>query len=125
MTDIILQWLLTSASARFLCALKTVTFVFHITGFFSIGYRGSVFKYVSKFSCIWLKQIMELSTVVGIQIYGGPGSLSLDFKIWPITFQGSGPSGPIHFSREKSHFSLIKNIHLTASLRTPQNRKYM
>ena len=24
----------------------------------------------------------------GLQIYGGPGSLSHDFKIWPITFQG-------------------------------------
>ena len=28
----------------------------------------------------------------GLQIYGGPGSLSHDFKIWPITFQGSEPS---------------------------------
>ena len=28
----------------------------------------------------------------GLQIYGGPGSLSHDFKIWPITFQGSGPT---------------------------------
>ena len=28
----------------------------------------------------------------GLQIYGGPGSLSHDFKIWPIIFQGSGPS---------------------------------
>ena len=55
-----------------------------------------------------------------IQIYGGPGSLSHDFKIWPITFQGSGPSGPILFSCEKN-LNLIKNIHLTASLRTPQN----
>ena len=38
--------------------------------------------------------------VVGIadlQIYGGPGSLSHDFKIWPITFQGRGPSKPIKF----------------------------
>ena len=34
----------------------------------------------------------------GLQIYGGPRSLSHDFKIWPITFQGSGPSGPILFS---------------------------
>ena len=34
----------------------------------------------------------------GLQIYGGPGSLSHDFKIWPITFQGCGPSGPILFS---------------------------
>ena len=42
--------------------------------------------------------------VPGLQIYGGPGSLSHDFKIWPITFQGSGPSGPILFNCEK--FSL-------------------
>ena len=28
-----------------------------------------------------------------------------DFKIWPIIFQGSGPSGPILFSCEKSHFN--------------------
>ena len=27
-----------------------------------------------------------------LQTYGGPGSLSHDLKIWPITFQGSGPS---------------------------------
>ena len=53
----------------------------------------------------------------GLQIYFGPGSFSHDFKVWPITFQGSGPSEPILFSCE--------NIHLTVSLRTPQNRKYM
>ena len=54
---------------------------------------------------------------------GGPGSLSHDFKIWPICFQGSGLSGPILFSCEKSHSN--KNIHLTASLQTQQNRKLM
>ena len=37
----------------------------------------------------------------GLQIYGGPGSLSHNFKIWPITFRGRGPSGPILFSCEK------------------------
>ena len=37
----------------------------------------------------------------GLQIYGGRGSLSHDFKICPITFQGSGSSGPILFSCEK------------------------
>ena len=41
------------------------------------------------------------ATSSGLQIYGGPGSLSHDFKIWPITFQDSGPSGPILFSCEK------------------------
>ena len=30
----------------------------------------------------------------GLQIYGRPGSLSHDFKVWSITFQGSRPSGP-------------------------------
>ena len=70
-----------------------------------------------------LKVVGWLLHVTGPQIYGGPGSLSHDFKIWPITFHGSGPSGPILFSCEKSHFN--KNIYLTASLRTPQNWKYM
>ena len=36
-----------------------------------------------------------------LQVYDGPGSLFHDFKIWPIAFQGSGPSGSILFSSEK------------------------
>ena len=55
----------------------------------------------------------------GLQIYGGLGSLSHDFKIWPVAFQGSGHRGPILFSCEKN--LTLKKIHLTASLRTPQN----
>ena len=43
----------------------------------------------------------------GLQIYGGPGPLPHDFKIWPITFQGSGPNGPIPFSCE-NNLTLIK-----------------
>ena len=46
-------------------------------------------------------QLVVSMARTGLQIYGGPGSLSHDFKIWPITFQGSGPSGPILFSCEK------------------------
>ena len=46
------------------------------------------------FIIVWLWE-------TGLQIYGGPGSLSHDFKVWPITFQGSRPSGPIFFSCEK------------------------
>ena len=38
--------------------------------------------------------VIKVSRHSGLQIYGGPGSLSRDFKIWPITFQGSGSSGP-------------------------------
>ena len=56
----------------------------------------------------------------------GPESLSHDFKIWPITFQVSkavGPEDPSVFVVKISHFN--KHIHLTASLRTPQNRKQM
>ena len=56
-----------------------------------------------------------LSTL-GLQIYDGPGLLSHDFKIWPIAFQGSGPTFLVV---KKSHFN--ENIHLTASLRIPQN----
>ena len=36
--------------------------------------------------------------IAGLKINGGPGSLSHDFKICPITFQGSGH---ILFSCEK------------------------
>ena len=37
-----------------------------------------------------------------LKIYGGPRSLSHDFKIWPVTFKGSGPSEPILFTCEKN-----------------------
>ena len=67
-----------------------------------------------------VSRLRELTTLSGLQIYGGPGLLPHDFKIWPITFQGSGP---VLLAVKKSHFN--KNIHLTASLLTPQNRKYM
>ena len=42
-----------------------------------------------------------MHVTAGLKIYSGPGSLFHDFKIWPITFQGSGPSGPILFRCEK------------------------
>ena len=45
--------------------------------------------------------LIIFAVLTGLQIYGGPGSLSHDFKICPITFQGSGPI----FSCEKSHFN--------------------
>ena len=41
-TDVILQWQLTSASVRFPHAFKYMTLLFHITCFFSIGYIGDV-----------------------------------------------------------------------------------
>ena len=42
MTDIILQWQLMSASMLFPYTFKTVTLLFHITQFFSIGYIGEM-----------------------------------------------------------------------------------
>ena len=48
------------------------------------------------------EQKVCLIIVTGLQIYGGPGSLSHDFKIWPITFLGSEPIGIILFSCEKN-----------------------
>ena len=39
-----------------------------------------------------VQQGLYQSTNSGLQIYGGTRSLTHDFKIWPITFQGSGPS---------------------------------
>ena len=47
---------------------------------------------------LWSKFHHDIQPATGLQIYGGPRSLSHDFKIWPITFQGSGP---ILFSCEK------------------------
>ena len=38
MTDVILQWQMTSASVHFPHTFKTVTLFFHLTQFFSIGY---------------------------------------------------------------------------------------
>ena len=48
MTDVILQWTLTSAIARFPRAFKTVTLCF-ITGFFSIDYRRGVIEFILKY----------------------------------------------------------------------------
>ena len=42
MTDVILQLQLISASAHFPHTFKSVTLLFHITQFFSIGYIGEV-----------------------------------------------------------------------------------
>ena len=46
-----------------------------------------------------------MAASAGLQIYGGPGSLSHDFKIWPITFQGSAPVDSSFLVVKKSHFN--------------------
>ena len=43
--------------------------------------------------------------ITDLQIYGGPGSLSHDFKIRPITFQGSGHRGSTLYSCGKSRLN--------------------
>ena len=74
------------------------------------------------YQCVCVLVCMRTAIInAGLQIYGGPGTLPHDFKIWPITFQGSEPSGPILLVVKKSHFNK-KKIHPTASLQTPQNR---
>ena len=60
--------------------------------------------------------------MAGFQIYGGPRSLFHDFKIWPITFYGSGPSEPTLLVVKKSHFDKKYSSYRES---TPQNRKLM
>ena len=81
---------------------------FHIVGNLMLWlmYMLNVLEYTNTCTsmAIWTKLNIIFIGNTGLQIYGGPGSLSHDFKIWPITFQGSGPSGPILFSCEKIYF---------------------
>ena len=69
--------------------------------------------FIRKTLCMWFSVFRVASSSgmcdvyriygnVSLQTYGGPGTLSHVFKIWSITFQGSGPSGPILFICEKS-----------------------
>ena len=53
----------------------------------------------------------------------GPGHCPMISKGGPTLSKAVGPVDQFFLVVKKSHFN--KNIHLTASLRTPQNRKYM
>ena len=44
-------------------------------------------------------------TKAGLQIYSGSGSLSYDFKIWPIIFKAVSPVDPSILVVKKSHFN--------------------
>ena len=59
------------------------------------------FVYLNEFTGTCLSIHSIANSVAGLQVYGGLGSLSHDFEIWPIIFQGSGPIGSILFSFEK------------------------
>ena len=53
----------------------------------------------------------------------GPGQCPMILKYGPSLYEAMGPADPSFLVVKKSHFN--RNIHLTASLLTPQNRKYM
>ena len=55
-----------------------------------------------------------------LQIYGRPGHCPMLSKYGPLLSKAVDPSFLVV---KKSHFN--KNIHLTTSLRTPQNRKFV
>ena len=57
--------------------------------------------------CIWRPVLYGTSS---LQIYGGPGSLSQDFKIWPILSKAVDPVDPSFLYVKKSHEN--KNNHL-------------
>ena len=58
--------------------------------------------------------------ISGLQILVGPGHYPMISKYGPSVSKAVGPSFLVV---KVSHFN--KTIHLIASLRTPQNRKYM
>ena len=53
----------------------------------------------------------------------GPGHCPMISKYGPSLSKAVGPVDPSFLVVKISHFN--KNIHLTASLRAPQNREYM
>ena len=68
------------------------------------------------------KQFLELLTQA-FRFMVGPGHCPMLSKYGPLLSKAVGPVDPSFLVVKKSHFN--KYIHLTASLRIPQNRKYM
>ena len=56
-------------------------------------------------------------------MYGGLGHCPMISKYGLSLSKAVGPVDPSFLAVKKSHLNI--NIHLTTSLRTPQNRKYM
>ena len=61
--------------------------------------------------------------VQGFRFMVGPGHCPIISKYGPSHSKAVGPVDLSFFVVKKFHFN--KNIHLTASLRIPQNRKYI
>ena len=74
---------------------------------------------------------LDASIVPDLQIYGGPGSLSQDFKIWPFTSEAVGPVDPSILVVTKSHFNKtfqctrVYELHKTESTCRPSIQKIM
>ena len=74
---------------------------------------------------------LDASIVPDFQIYGGPGSLSHDFKIWPITSKAVGPVDPFILVVKKSYFNKtfqrtrVYELHKTESTCRPSIQKIM
>ena len=77
---------------------------------------SSMIEYYSRRS-FWVKHNQAFRFMVG------PGHCPMILKYGPSLSKAVGPVDPSFIAVKKSHFN--KNIHHTASLRIPQNRKYM
>ena len=73
--------------------------LFNAIGLYLTDYITDMLSQISKHMQSGI--LTMASALAGLQIYGGPGPLSHDFKIWSITFKGSGPSGLILLSCEQ------------------------
>ena len=75
---------------------------------------------------LWTSQFPILGCFRGVEqafrFMVGPGHCPMISKFGPSLSKAVGPVDSSFLVVKKSH---NKNIHLTASLRTPQNRKYM
>ena len=75
----------------------------------------------------WKKQgngkMTEVVAFEAVRFMVGPGHCPMISKYGPSLSKAVGPVDPSFLAVKKSHFN--KNIHLTASLRTPQNREYI
>ena len=75
------------------------------------------------YNYVFLKDFINIYIYTGLQIMVGPGHCPMISKYGPSLSKAVGPVDPSFLVVKKSHFN--KNIHLTASLRTPQIRMYM
>ena len=70
------------------------------------------------------EKILDISLIQAFKFMVGSGHCPMLSKYGPSLSKAVGPVDPPFLVVKKSHFNK-KNVHLTASLRTLQNRKYM